>query len=164
MSRIAAGFSLVYAHPSGGRLFQGGEEDAEGAVWAATSSNPDARSFRVHLLVLCAQYQPRTKALDILSAPFYDQPFASREEARRVIGVAGRAAFFVAQRVAARQRVLVCCQAGLNRSGLVSGLALRNLGVGGESAVRKIRRARGPSALGNASFARVVLLDSLHRA
>lgn len=158
MSRTATGFSLVYAHPSGGQLLQGGDEDALGAIWAARSSSAEAAPFRVHLLVLCAEeVQPRTLALSILSAPLRDRPFASRDEERRVVSVAGRAADFVAREVSAGRRVLVTCAAGLNRSGFVSGLTLRRLGVSGASAVRKIRRARGPSALGNLSFLGVVL-------
>ncbi len=43
------------------------------------------------------------------------------------------------------------CQHGMNRSGLVSGLILRSLGVDPESAIQRIRKAR-PGALANDGF------------
>lgn len=159
MSNTATGFSLVYAHPSGGLLFQGGEEDAKGAIWAARSPSPEAEPFRVHLLVLCAEeVQPRTRSLAILSVPLRDRLFRSSAEARAVTAMARQAASVVAARVVGGERV-VTCAVGLNRSALCSGLALKLLGVEGASAVRKIRRARAHvgRALGNASFEAVVL-------
>lgn len=53
-------------------------------------------------------------------------------------------------------RVLVRCQWGLNRSGLLVGLALRELGMPGPQAVRVIREKRGPWALSNRLFAEEV--------
>lgn len=52
----------------------------------------------------------------------------------------------------ADQRVLVACALGYNRSGLITGLALRSLGLGPGPAVQLIRAARGPHALGNIVF------------
>ncbi len=158
MSRTAAGYSLVYAHPSGGRLFQGGAEDAEGAIWAARSASPDALPFRVDLLVLCAyEFQPRSRAVSILSVPLDDRLFRSSAEARAVTSMAKEAGCFAADRVICGEKVLICCAAGLNRSGIVSAYTLKQLGVDGASAVRKIRRARGPNALGNSSFLHAIL-------
>jgi hypothetical protein len=51
-------------------------------------------------------------------------------------------------------RVLVTCNLGQNRSGLVVGLALvRSFGLGGAEAVARVREARGPRALSNRAFA-----------
>lgn len=54
------------------------------------------------------------------------------------------------------RRVLVACAMGLNRSGLVTALALRRAGYDPKSAVEKVRAARGPDALSNARFERMV--------
>jgi protein-tyrosine phosphatase len=47
------------------------------------------------------------------------------------------------------------CTHGMNRSGLVTGLFLRGLGVDAEEAVALIRAAR-PGALSNESFVRLL--------
>ncbi|MGE0602011.1 MAG: hypothetical protein AB7J35_21725 [Dehalococcoidia bacterium] len=52
---------------------------------------------------------------------------------------------------AAPERIYVMCQHGMNRSGLVSGLILRSLGLDPESAIQRIRNAR-PGALANDGF------------
>ena len=71
------------------------------------------------------------------------------------------AAFHAARQVAKNLKqgkvCLVTCYAGLNRSGLISGLSLRMLGYDGETAVRAVRAARGKAALGNQYFRDVVL-------
>lgn len=54
--------------------------------------------------------------------------------------------------VEARRRVLVRCQAGLNRSGLVVALALMLLGRTPDEAVALIREKRSPHALCNQHF------------
>ena len=58
----------------------------------------------------------------------------------------------------APERIYVMCQHGMNRSGLVTGLLLRALGVGPREAVERIRRAR-PGALANDAFRLMVLAD-----
>ena len=50
------------------------------------------------------------------------------------------------------RRVLVRCSGGLNRSGLVSALALTHLGRSADEAVALVRAARGPWALTNPGF------------
>lgn len=58
----------------------------------------------------------------------------------------------VAREVREGRRVLVRCQAGLNRSALVAGMALRILGYEGDAAVGMIRDKRGEYALCNRVF------------
>ena len=73
---------------------------------------------------------------------------------RAVLTVAG----IVAERVSAGQGpVLVACHMGHNRSGLITALALRHLGMDAREAVRAVRAARGPDALSNPSFVDAVL-------
>ena len=58
----------------------------------------------------------------------------------------------VADAVRDGRRVLVRCSGGLNRSGVVVGEALLQLGLAPEDAVAAVRRARGPWALTNPGF------------
>jgi hypothetical protein len=55
----------------------------------------------------------------------------------------------------APERIYVMCQHGMNRSGLVSGLIMRGLGVEAREAVDRIRAAR-PGALANEYFRQMV--------
>lgn len=59
---------------------------------------------------------------------------------------------------AAPERIYVMCQHGMNRSGLVTGLILRALGMGPRETVERIRLAR-PGALANDAFRLIVLAE-----
>jgi hypothetical protein len=105
-------------------------------------------------LVLCAQeHQPSADSfpgVDVLYAPFDDRGLEPRPEE---LGVALGASRQVANAVRDGGKVLVTCWEGLNRSGLVTALALMRLtGVNGQSAVFKVQQAR-PGALRNPYFA-----------
>jgi hypothetical protein len=52
--------------------------------------------------------------------------------------------------------VIIVCQHGMNRSGLMSGLLLRALGFEGEAAVSRIKERR-PGALSNLTFRGILL-------
>jgi protein-tyrosine phosphatase len=102
-------------------------------------------------LVLCAQElqgsaQPASVA--ILRAPLDDAALPP-EGAQ----LAQRAAREVARRVRNGQNVLVTCAMGLNRSGLVTALTVRELNpkMPGELIVKHIQ-SRRPGALSNAYF------------
>ena len=56
-------------------------------------------------------------------------------------------------------RVLIRCQAGLNRSGLVTALILIKDGFSPESAINMIRESRGEDALFNTSFVDWLMTD-----
>ena len=58
-------------------------------------------------------------------------------------------------------RVLIRCQAGLNRSGLVTALILIKDGLSPERAIALIREGRGDDALFNQNFADWLLADGL---
>lgn len=53
-----------------------------------------------------------------------------------------RTASRVAQRIRAKRRVLVTCHQGRNRSGVIAGLALVELGLPGPRAAERIKRIR----------------------
>lgn len=57
-------------------------------------------------------------------------------------------------------RVLVRCQAGVNRSGLVMALVLMHEGLTAAEAIRLIRLRRSPVALSNRAFERWLLEDA----
>jgi len=69
----------------------------------------------------------------------------------------------VARRVEAGKRVLVTCQAGLNRSGVIVALALRAMGRPARECIRLVRtrrRRRGSQlALFNRAFVRFIMAD-----
>jgi protein-tyrosine phosphatase len=52
------------------------------------------------------------------------------------------------------RKVLVRCQAGINRSGLVVALAMLRMGWTADAAIARIREVRSPYALFNQSFTR----------
>ena len=52
--------------------------------------------------------------------------------------------------------VLSTCHMGWNRSGILSTLALMELGATPETAVLAVRSARGPNAMSNMTFCRIV--------
>lgn len=63
----------------------------------------------------------------------------------------------VAECIKARNRVLVRCQAGYNRSGLVVAFALMELGYQNWEAIALIRAMRSPHALHNEHFVRYIM-------
>ena len=71
-----------------------------------------------------------------------------------------RLARLVAERLDEGKRVLVRCQAGLNRSSLVAALALVHRGSSPQGAIDAIRAGRSPNCLFNRSFTDHVLAAS----
>lgn len=65
----------------------------------------------------------------------------------------------VAVLVRSCERVVVNCMSGLNRSGLLVGRALIELGHTPREAVELVRAARGEHALSNREFARFLLVE-----
>lgn len=115
---------------------------------------PDGRKIPfVDVIVLAARelqpsadYFPQTL---VIHAPIDDNV------TRRLVGkdaaTAVAAGQLVARMVARGQKVLVTCAMGLNRSGLISSIALVHLDRTPHEAIRAVRRAR-PGALYNQRF------------
>ena len=131
-----------------GSLFMG-SRPPEGAILARLG-------FQV--VVLCADsFQPPSSAfpelLEVIHAPFHDAPGFGFKPAERLIAEdAGRR---VAAHVRKGRKVLVSCEMGINRSGLVTAIALhRGTGMGGLEARKVIRSRRQvrPEALWNPHF------------
>lgn len=66
----------------------------------------------------------------------------------------------VAREVEQGRKVLVRCRAGYNRSGLVTGFALMEMGHTADDAVRLIREKRGRFALANPYFVDYLLANN----
>jgi len=111
----------------GGRLAQG-------------SAPPVGTRVPFDVVVLAAmEYQPDLPGYEVLKVPLDDSgPPPSAEDMRTI----RRTARDIAARVRAGQRVLVTCWQGKNRSGVLAGLALVELGMPREKAVRRIRELR----------------------
>jgi len=82
-----------------------------------------------------------------------DVPWIDDEDAVHALGVD------VAAHVRDGKRVAVNCAAGLNRSGLIVGRALIELGYSPAAAIGKVRAARGVWALSNVAFTKFLLFD-----
>ena len=128
------------------------------AIGSVPPSGDLLREYGVGVLVLAAkEAQPASRefpGVEVIHAPYADRFFEPLAAAtsKRVVQVAK----LVAERVKAGQNVLVTCMMGLNRSGLIAGLALRFLGMSGREAVDQIRLNRA-GALSNPTFRRMVL-------
>jgi hypothetical protein len=70
----------------------------------------------------------------------------------------------IASLVREGRHVAVNCLSGVNRSGLLVGRALVELGYTPEEAIEAVRSARGPMALSNQHFVRFLLVDCTPRA
>jgi protein-tyrosine phosphatase len=111
-----------------------------------------------HVLVLCAkEYQPKPASFPglqtLVSVPLEDDEYAG-EETRLM---AERAGAMLAGRWLRGENLLITCQMGLNRSGLVTGFTLRAAfpDVPPERILRQIRMKRR-DALFNETFAKWV--------
>ena len=109
--------------------------------WLAQGSAPPV-GVRIpfDVIVLAAkEYQPVLFGYTTLYVPLDDSgPPPSTRDRVRIREVAHE----IAQHVRARSRVLCTCWQGRNRSGVLAGLALRELGVPGVEAARQIRQLR----------------------
>lgn len=125
-------------------------------LWQGAAPNLLERYQEFQTIVLCAkEVQPMLGRFQgrVLRAPFDD----TLSPTPREIATAMDAARKVAERLCAGERVLVTCHMGLNRSGLVAGLALR-LGtwMSPEEILYYMRKARGPNALSNPAFVHIL--------
>lgn len=110
-----------------------------------------------HVVVFCAEeYQPDfgdPRRTLLIYAPFDDTRTPSPHE----VNIAVRAGERVAELLDRNRRCLVTCYAGLNRSGLVTGIAVRkHTHLPTSETVDLIRAARGRDALSNPGFVQLL--------
>lgn len=108
-------------------------------------------------LVLCAKENQREDlypGVEVVLAPGDDD--AREHRMMRDLPIWQEAARIVAERVAAGKKVLVTCMAGLNRSGMVTALALHQItGWSGADIVEHVQASR-EMALCNETFAKYI--------
>jgi protein-tyrosine phosphatase len=108
-------------------------------VLAQGSAPPPVPGIPFDIIVLAAQeYQPSIPGYTVLKVPLNDGPPPDKVT-RMIIRHKARE---IADRVRSGQRVLVTCWQGRNRSGVLAGLALVDLGVPPDQVVRRIQRLR----------------------
>lgn len=115
-------------------------------LWQGSKSATWKGLSKFDVLVLCAEewQPPKTvypPSLKVIYAPNSDDPF--RVPTREELLIATKAAREVAEANLRGKRVLVTCMAGLNRSGLVTALALHFLtGADGLTCMNVVHRNR----------------------
>jgi protein-tyrosine phosphatase len=121
---------------------------------AQGSAPPPDQKIPFDILVLTAsEYQPAFNQNDLqIIRVTLDDSIPSREDIRKAIVAAKQ----VADALRKGKRVLTTCYMGRNRSGLINGLALIDVGWSSIDAVKAIRIARGDKALSNAYFQSVL--------
>jgi len=138
---VGGGLSIprgVDASPILPGLYQGGKPP----------KGPALAQHGLQALVLMAQeIQPNLADFPGLSVVYHsgidDDP--KRSITAQEWSIAVSAGSFAARQVRAGRRVLVTCQAGVNRSGLAVALAVRNLtGRSGRECMELVRERRGP--------------------
>lgn len=127
-----------------GSLYQGGHPPVGDAL----------RLKGIDVLVLTAkEYQPAARlfpGVEVWHYPLDDDFDAPMDP--RSLAMAMEAGTRVARALAGERKVAVTCWMGWNRSGLVSAIALTELGLSSKRAIDLVRRARGKNALGNPHF------------
>ncbi|WP_062529126.1 protein-tyrosine phosphatase family protein [Demequina rhizosphaerae] len=142
------------------RLFQGGTADErwDSSPWGsrgpAAGCDPDTDGYDA-VATLFAWAPPAEWGVEELRFGFPDSALQS-EDIHRVI----RVARWAHERWTSGDRVLVRCQAGLNRSGLVMAMVLMLDGWTPEEAIRRIRERRAEVALVNDRFVDWLMNDA----
>jgi hypothetical protein len=140
-------------------LWQGGTEDDHvvgGVIPRDHHRVLDGRQPRFDVIVtLYADAQPAPWGVEELRFGFPDADLTP-EFAERAIALARHAH----RRWRDGQRVLVRCQAGVNRSGLVMALVLMLDGLDAHDAIALIRERRAPAVLSNFAYVRWLVLDA----
>ena len=114
-------------------------------------------------VVLCAaEFQPvmdfgDDKTKRVIRCPYDDSEFALSPETEAILR---KTAKMVVEEHEEGRRVLITCFAGINRSGLLMGLVLRErFGLTGAEAIKLIRRKRY-GALSNRAFCRYLIYSA----
>jgi hypothetical protein len=125
-------------------------------IWQGRYPHDNVAGEGFSLLVLCAheRQDPPSYQIEVIKAPMNDTTQSPNIEERER-GMAVPLAQQVVEAARRGRKVLVTCVAGHNRSGLVTGLALRMMGLPGPDAVNLIRQKRYGS-LFNVGFVRFI--------
>ena len=131
---------ILNAHQIAGTIWQGALPVQQ--PWAV-------RGMKFDLLVTAVPPDPRGYGVPVIHAPLTDDAFGIVKGDWRRAWLAAQAVCASARR---KQKVLVCCAEGRNRSGLIVGIALQQLyGLSGAEVIAKIQ-SRRPQSLTNWHF------------
>ena len=131
------------------RLFQGGTED-DHVIGEAIPADHYRGERRFDLVVtLYADAQPAPWGVEEIRFGFPDGHL-NKSAIERVL----RIALTAHDRWLAGERVLIRCQAGVNRSGLVTAIVLMLQGMSADEAISLLRERRSPLVLNNPDFER----------
>ena len=128
-------------------LFQGGTDDLDVIHLAQTNNRPRTDLPFDAIVTMYAWARPADWNIQEFR---YGVPDASITDID--LDRLRQAVEFGYDRWKSGDRVLVRCQAGLNRSGLVTALMMIKDGLTAQSAINCIRESRGPDALFNENF------------
>ena len=127
-------------------LFQGGTDDLDLVMFGSWRRWSEQYPFDV-VVTLYADANPVPWGVEEIRFGFLDADL-STSDARRVVQIARDAHLRWVQ----GDRVLIRCQAGVNRSGLVTALVLMLAGYQPADAIEHIRSRRSRRALSNGHF------------
>ena len=131
------------------RLFQGGTED-DHVIGEAIPADHYRGERRFDLVVtLYADAQPAPWGVEEIRFGFPDGGL-TESTIERVL----RIALTAHERWSSGERVLIRCQAGVNRSGLVTALVLMLHGMAADEAIVLLRERRSQMVLNNSHFER----------
>ena len=136
-------------------LWQGGTADDQVVGYPAPADHYAFNSPFDLVVTLYADAQPAPWGVEEIRFGFYDGALSAQSAETAI-----RIARVVSARLARGQRVLVRCQAGVNRSGLVSALVLMLQGHEPAEAIALLRERRSPMVLCNRDFERWLLTDA----
>ncbi len=113
---------------------------------------PEGVRIPFDVIVLAArEWQPELRGYEVIRAPLTDEGPPPTEAERALIRASAKQ---VAKRIREGKRVLSTCWKGRNRSGVIAGLALVELGMPPRLVVQQIRRLR--NGLRNPYFRAIV--------
>ena len=136
-------------------LFMGGTADDDTIKYpSALLSHNDTSNFDA-VVTLYAWANPMSWGVEELRYGFGDG-YMSGVNIDRII----RLAHWAHQRWSEGQRVLIRCQAGMNRSGLITALVLMIEGLDAKQAIQLIRKQRSEVCLFNSNFVDWLVTDA----
>ena len=142
----------VYRHKSGGELWQGDIQDVR--ALAADHDNPIKT---IGLFAIESQPDIPGRRYEVLKHGFNDNPWITGREAQELVKLVDGVSSKLATRIRRGSSVISTCAAGWNRSALVSAFTVMRLtDLSTDAIVQLIRDARGPNALCNHAFVKII--------
>lgn len=142
----------IYSHISGGSLWQGDRVDVYGLI-----DQPDPKIDVICLMAREIQPDGFPDNFEIVRQGINDRDDLSSAEYKSILGKADKVSDTLADHIRDGRQVLSSCAAGLNRSGLVSAMTLMKLAnMQPAEAVYTVRKNRGPEALFNPTFVKML--------